>query len=70
MQRPVVPAWVVTLSARVWIEIIIDMNRDIVIYVTLSARVWIEIGIYTGRTVSGIVTLSARVWIEITSFNT
>ena len=55
----------VTLSARVWIEII-----SIVFFVpfhpvTLSARVWIEISSQLACMLIAFVTLSARVWIEI-----
>ena len=35
-------SWV-TLSVRVWIEIIISLSESAIISVTLSARVWIEI---------------------------
>ena len=59
----------VTLSARVWIEILETFLTTRAPIVTLSARVWIEIlHVCICNYING-VTLSARVWIEINNSN-
>ena len=59
----------VTLSVRVWIEIL----RQVVILflhtVTLSVRVWIEINHLQFLKNHHYVTLSVRVWIEILHYH-
>ena len=60
----------VTLSARVWIEIMSSPFLMTFTLVTLSARVWIEIFEDVFRHAALYVTLSARVWIEILMYTT
>ena len=55
----------VTLSVRVWIEMIDTVYRVFAPAVTLSVRVWIEIFFLLILTSLPLVTLSVRVWIEI-----
>ena len=59
------PNVAVTLSVRVWIEIIHghDYGRDG--RVTLSVRVWIEMVQWGTGSCNTVVTLSVRVWIEM-----
>ena len=40
---------IVTLHARVWIEIHLPRETEYIVFVTLHARVWIEIKLETVR---------------------